>query len=326
MTFSVPDTVPAGQSFIVTWTAEPSDPEGFRLDIGENPGVALHEINVTRAGQTTGVVTIPPLTSPGGTRSYHAAAISDQETFIEAVNFQVINPPDISAPVLKHQPLRKIAPLPMCFPLKKIFSGSSKIFSESSITSSQPSQSHGSVEIIMMAIAKQVMHTDRFSTGTSEHSPTNLNPPLSTTSHSPSHVPIIVGSTLGVIIVLMMTMGLLIIRHRRSRLLKIPVFPYELSGSEDTGTRSRVPRAVLNWQQRHLRINNPADVTGNGEKISSEKAPIAPEPVPSEDTQTERQRSLQAQAVEMERQLADLEPFRLGSWTDRCSTTFILSQ
>ncbi|KAJ7573660.1 hypothetical protein C8J56DRAFT_903100 [Mycena floridula] len=71
----------------------------------------------------------------------------------------------------------------------------------------------------------------------------------------------------------------------------------EFSGSGNTGTRSRI----------HEQIDHPADVTGNGAELPSEKATIALEPVQSEDPETERQRRLQAQAVEMERQLADVE-------------------
>ncbi|KAJ7573669.1 hypothetical protein C8J56DRAFT_981850 [Mycena floridula] len=223
-----------------------------------------------------------------------------------------------------HQPLCRTTLVFICFPLKNISS-------DSSITASRPSQNHGSVGSITDSAlvtgsgsSGQVMQTDSYglttinsihpSIVTTNQSPTNL--PLSTMSHTmPGRVRLIVGGTFGVVVILVMTMGLLVVRHRRSRLLKIPVSPYELSDSEDTGAQSPMPRTVLNWQERHLQIKSPADLTGNGAtitsekaEITSEKATIAPEPEPFEEAlQTERQRSLQALAVEMERQLVDSE-------------------
>ncbi|KAJ7573661.1 hypothetical protein C8J56DRAFT_903101 [Mycena floridula] len=102
----------------------------------------------------------------------------------------------------------------------------------------------------------------------------NLWPRNMSDCKTSSRIPIIVGGTLGVIVVLMMTMGLLVIRHHCSRLLKIPVTPYELSRLEDAGAQSQMLRGVLNWQKRHLQINNPTDITGNGAEIPSEKATI----------------------------------------------------
>ncbi|KAJ7573664.1 hypothetical protein C8J56DRAFT_1129694 [Mycena floridula] len=318
ISFSVPDAVAVGASPIVTWTAAESDPEEFTLLIGEETLQNINKIaNVNRtAGQTTGVATIPPLSSPG---TYYVAALLDGATSPLAVSdgIQVRNPTDSSAPVLvfiviEHTPTISTIiyrNTNHCSQFNYILTA----FSESQLSRERKHNRFGTGFWIRIKVM-QTSSSHGLTTKNSIHpsivtaSPSPTNPSLSTMSHNmPSRIPIIVGGTLGVIVVLMMTMGLLVIRHRRSRLLNIPVSPYELSRSEDAGAQSQMLRGVLNWQKRYLQINNPTDITGNGAEIPSEKATIAPELVPSEDTQTEQQQSLQPQAVEMQRQLADSE-------------------
>ncbi|KAJ7600039.1 hypothetical protein C8J56DRAFT_4703 [Mycena floridula] len=98
-------------------------------------------------------------------------------------------------------------------------------------------------------------------------------------------------------------------RCRRTRMINLEISRYEPSIAENTRIRpSRFTR------KRHRNIDGSAEnldessarVT-HDRQIRSEKDPTASNPVTHPQGETERQRSLQAQAVQIERQIADSE-------------------
>ncbi|KAJ7588841.1 hypothetical protein C8J56DRAFT_1049765 [Mycena floridula] len=139
------------------------------------------------------------------------------------------------------------------------------------------------------------------STANSTQNPTSSS--SSVLIHTTNNIGVIVGIVLGVIAVLGAIFGILVIRRRRRRVITLTVSPYEPSSSENIRARSRLPRAVFNWRKRHFPINE----TANSTEFLSEKGVITPDPLFSDDAQTERERNLQAHALDTERQLVESE-------------------
>ncbi|KAJ7573665.1 hypothetical protein C8J56DRAFT_507403 [Mycena floridula] len=137
MTFSVPDTVTIGQSFTVTWTAAASDPEKFTLITGKDLSDVGKWSDIDRTGRTSGSINIELL----DTGTFYVSALSNNSIpiglskgiLVTATTqpLQTSSNPGSSLSSNTHQQ-------------SLLFTGTSTT-AESSITSSQPSQNHGSV-------------------------------------------------------------------------------------------------------------------------------------------------------------------------------------
>ncbi|KAJ7576591.1 hypothetical protein C8J56DRAFT_972453 [Mycena floridula] len=167
--------------------------------------------------------------------------------------------------------------------------GSSIIKTDQGVTKTVPT----------LTLFSQTFSTDIVAPNSTFIAPPDI-PSVSHPVHKPNNVPIIAGSTVGVAVVIAAVIGTLIIRwRRRKRMLYLKTSRYEPSVAENTRIGpSRFAR------KRPRNIDESSGVT-HDRQIRAEKDPTASNTVTVPREQTERLRSLQAQAVQIERQIAD---------------------
>ncbi|KAJ7586033.1 hypothetical protein C8J56DRAFT_946029 [Mycena floridula] len=317
--FTVPSTAVVGQPFAVTWTAGISDPDNFTAVIANTFDTVgfTQNLVVARGGQRTGQSTVT-ISHPG---TYYVGAEFDDEIPFSNLSkgIQVQDAVDIGTQVSSQSSNTQTPSVLSRTTTAGLGISNTATSTSGPVLESRPLSSHSTESSnTPNAPTSQGMTTTNslfLSTVTSDPGspstsiPSSSTPLSATVSHKPSEkVPIMLGSIFGVIALLAATTTLLVVQRRHRISENIPVSPYEPSMAENTRARSRLPLRVFISRKRHLNtVNVEAEVSANDVPIRSEKSETQPEQVAPPEWQTSRQQSLQAQAIEMERQLSDSE-------------------